>query len=298
MSRMSVSKSRNLFGTPNETPLWAWFKEVGESDNSTSHPLQPDQQVFLFTMSGIASLRIGDSEIEVPAGKMVFGSALNFPGFLQCEKDTSVLVVGLGNNLLANLLEPFRPGLQPELRKRLFSPQSPPDQLGGFETPISYSTSLQASLLDSFTNPMVSGPARGFWYEGKIRELISIFCFRSSRQEDEFFCSRQKRLAMERVEKAKQYLDNRFEEPVDLQKIADHLECSSFYISRTFSTVTGTTISQYVRKLRVEKAAELILSGNYSVSEAAVEVGYHSLSHFSKAFRVVKGVLPSKYEAA
>ena len=58
------------------------------------------------------------------------------------------------------------------------------------------------------------------------------------------------------------------------------------------------TISQYVRKLRIETAAELIVSGQCNVSEAAVEVGYQSLSHFSKAFQQVKGCLPSKYEAA
>jgi AraC-like DNA-binding protein len=58
------------------------------------------------------------------------------------------------------------------------------------------------------------------------------------------------------------------------------------------------TISQYVRKLRIEAAAELIVSGKYNISEAAVEVGYQSLSHFSKAFQQVKGCLPSKYEVA
>ena len=88
------------------------------------------------------------------------------------------------------------------------------------------------------------------------------------------------------------------DEPLDLQTLAAEVGCSPFYLSRTFSSTTEMTISQYVRKLRIETAAELIVSGQCNVSEAAVEVGYQSLSHFSKAFQQVKGCLPSKYEAA
>lgn len=295
---MSVSQSRNLFGTPNETPLWAWHKSSAASGEVSQIPLHPDQQVFLFNLSGGTSIQLPDSSLEIPPGSLMVGSSFSRSTILRCVEDSVILVVGIDNNLLAKLLEPFRPGLDPELRDRLFFPDSISARQSGFSSPRSLDRSLHVSLIGSFCSPPVTGPARCFWYEGKIRELISYFCFQTSRHEDEFFCSRQKRLGMERVEKAKQYLNQHFEEPVDLQKIADHLECSPFYISRTFSTVAGTTISQYVRKLRVERAAELILSGKYTVSEAAVEVGYSSLSHFSKAFRVVKGCLPSKYEAA
>ena len=103
---------------------------------------------------------------------------------------------------------------------------------------------------------------------------------------------------MARVAKAKAYLKKHVDEPLDLHTLAAEVGCSPFYLSRTFSATTEMTISQYVRKLRIEAAAELIVSGQCNVSEAAVEVGYQSLSHFSKAFQQVKGCLPSKYEAA
>jgi len=71
--------------------------------------------------------------------------------------------------------------------------------------------------------------------------------------------------------------------------------CSPFHLSRTFSQVTGQTIPQYVRKLRMEKAAELLQSGRFNVTEAALEVGYSSLSHFSQAFCQVIGCCPGLY---
>jgi len=58
------------------------------------------------------------------------------------------------------------------------------------------------------------------------------------------------------------------------------------------------TLSQYLRKRRIERAADLIVTGRCNVSEAAIEVGYRSMSHFSKAFQKEKGCLPSKFEAA
>jgi AraC-like DNA-binding protein len=56
-----------------------------------------------------------------------------------------------------------------------------------------------------------------------------------------------------------------------------------------------STIPQYLRKLRMERAAELLKSGKYNVTEAALEVGYSSLSHFSQAFCQSMGCCPALY---
>ena len=55
------------------------------------------------------------------------------------------------------------------------------------------------------------------------------------------------------------------------------------------------TIPQYTRQLRMERAAELLRSGKFNVTEAALEVGYASLSHFSQAFHETFGCCPGLY---
>ncbi len=55
------------------------------------------------------------------------------------------------------------------------------------------------------------------------------------------------------------------------------------------------TIPQYLRKLRMERAAELLRGGKHNVTEAALEVGYSSLSHFSQAFCQIMGCCPGLY---
>src|SRR5207253_689610 len=114
----------------------------------------------------------------------------------------------------------------------------------------------------------------------------------------EFFCMRQKRVARDRVERTKELLARDLANPPTLEMLGQEVGCSPFYLSRIFSREVGLTIPQYLRNIRMERAAELLRSGRYNVSEAAVEVGYSSLSHFSKAFCETIGCCPVLYPAA
>jgi AraC-like DNA-binding protein len=80
-----------------------------------------------------------------------------------------------------------------------------------------------------------------------------------------------------------------------LEELGRLVACSPFYLSRTFSSEMGMTIPQYLRQLRLERAAELLKSGRFNVTEAAMEVGYSSLSHFSQAFHEHFGCCPGLY---
>jgi AraC-like DNA-binding protein len=111
----------------------------------------------------------------------------------------------------------------------------------------------------------------------------------------EMFCTRQQRLAQERVERVIFLLKQNLAEPPSLEALGRKIGCSHFYLSRIFSTQTGQTITQHLRQLRMEKAAELLRSGDYNVTEAALEVGYSSLSHFSAAFHETFGCCPGLY---
>ncbi len=116
--------------------------------------------------------------------------------------------------------------------------------------------------------------------------------------QEEFFCHRQKRVARERVERTAAILRTHLADPPDIEALGTQVGCSSFYLSRLFSREMGMTIPQYVRQIRMERAAELLLSGRHNVTEAAMEVGYSSLSHFSKAFCTTIGCCPALFPNA
>lgn len=107
--------------------------------------------------------------------------------------------------------------------------------------------------------------------------------------------SRAARLARERVEKVKAAVMHRMDDPPSLEELARIAGCAPHYLSRTFTEVEGRTFTLWLRSIRIARAAELIASGRCNVSEAAIEVGYRSFSHFSRAFSEEKGVVPSRW---
>jgi AraC-like DNA-binding protein len=147
-------------------------------------------------------------------------------------------------------------------------------------------------LVISLRHPPVLAAAQGLWYESKALELMTACFFRET---EELFCSRQNRMAQERVEKILRILKRDLTAVPPLEEIAREVGCSHFYLSRTFSKEMGVTIPQHLRQLRLERAAELLRSGDYNVTEAALEVGYSSLSHFSSAFHEMFGCCPGLY---
>jgi AraC family transcriptional regulator len=155
-------------------------------------------------------------------------------------------------------------------------------------------TSQQEQMAAHLVSPPVFQAARSLWYHSKVLQLMVDFFF-ERRGDDELFCDRQRRLARDRADRVIAILKQRLSSPPGLEELGREAGCSPFHLSRTFSQVTGMTIPQYLRKLRIERAAELLRSGRFNVTEAALEVGYSSLSHFSQAFCQVIGCCPGLY---
>ena len=158
-------------------------------------------------------------------------------------------------------------------------------------------TSEQQQLTLNLRNPPVSAAARDIWYHAKVLEVAAAMLYRPQ-PGDELFCQRQKRLNHERVRKVIALLKENVAEPPALEEIGRRVGCSHFYLSRTFTTEMGRTISQYLRELRMERAAALLREGRLNVLQVALEVGYSSPSHFSAAFHETFGCCPGLYPFA
>jgi AraC-like DNA-binding protein len=156
-------------------------------------------------------------------------------------------------------------------------------------------TALQLQTISGLRQPPVYAAAQPVWYQCKALELAVTFLMNP---EEELFCTRQQRVAQERVEQVIFLLKQDLAAPPSLEELGKRIGCSHFYLSRIFSTQTGQTITQYLRQLRMEKAAELLKSREYNVTEVALEVGYNSPSHFSQAFHETFGCCPGLYPLA
>ena len=187
------------------------------------------------------------------------------------------------------LLGPVRPLLEPEGRAAAFA----------VAVPMSVAVQNAARALADPPLTTAGAPARRLWYGAKVLELLSLLLFAPdatpSADAGELFCDRQKRLTRERVEQARAILERDLENPPSLEMLAGAVGCGAFHLSRAFSEHVGQTIPQYLRRVRLERAARLLREGRGNVSEVALAVGYQSLSHFSKAFWEQFGCCPGLY---
>lgn len=148
-------------------------------------------------------------------------------------------------------------------------------------------------LVDSLRHCPVFTPAQGVWFRCKALEVATHVFFRPPG--GEMFCTRAQRAARDRVARAQDILRQRLAEPPTLDELAKTVGCSTFYLSRQFSQQTGMTIQQFIRQVRMERAAELLKTGQCNVTEAAMAVGYNSLSHFSSVFHETFGCCPGLF---
>jgi AraC family transcriptional regulator len=181
--------------------------------------------------------------------------------------------------------------LTPQIRSAVFS-----DKQVAIVSTVRPMSAEQRNVVSSLSQPPVARAAQSLWYQSKALELMAHFLF--APKDPELFCMRHKRVARDRVARTKELLAHDLANPPTLEQLGQEVGCSPFYLSRSFSREVGLTIPQYLRNLRMERAAELLRSGKYNVTEAATEVGYSSLSHFSKAFCETIGCCPVLYPMA
>jgi AraC family transcriptional regulator of adaptative response / methylphosphotriester-DNA alkyltransferase methyltransferase len=93
------------------------------------------------------------------------------------------------------------------------------------------------------------------------------------------------------------FLVNHYKQNLVLQDIANHVGVSSYYLERLFKKETEETPRQYLEKIRVDKAAHLLISTDLTSLEICYEVGFRSPSNFYKVFRRLKQCSPSEYRS-
>lgn len=89
---------------------------------------------------------------------------------------------------------------------------------------------------------------------------------------------------------------NYFSSEVSASNIAAQFNISESYFSQFFKEQVGETFSDYLEKIRIERACELLSKKNMSVEDTSKFVGYNSAYTFRRAFKRVTGVLPTAYK--
>ncbi len=103
---------------------------------------------------------------------------------------------------------------------------------------------------------------------------------------------------LQKVMPVARYIEERCSTPISLGELADHAGFNPVYLCRLFKRATGRTLTEYINYVRVEKSLEKLGDPSLSITQAAFQSGFSSLSHFNSVFREQVGCAPSAYRKA
>jgi Response regulator containing CheY-like receiver domain and AraC-type DNA-binding domain len=97
----------------------------------------------------------------------------------------------------------------------------------------------------------------------------------------------------DRIDKVLRYVTKHYSENLSIQSLSQKFGLSQSYFGALFTRVTGLSFRQYLMKVRLNAAEDMLLSGEYSVSDVATACGFTDVFYFSKVFKTSRGVSPS-----
>lgn len=131
------------------------------------------------------------------------------------------------------------------------------------------------------------------YYESKVMELISLIIQWGKTQI--LFENHIPDFDRERIEAVIFYINQYYAQPISLD-ILSKIACMSHNkLSNLFKQIYGSTITEYVQSLRINKAKELLLNSDYKIGEIANTVGYKLHGSFSELFKRNTGLTPNEF---
>ncbi|MDA3892828.1 MAG: AraC family transcriptional regulator [Salinivirgaceae bacterium] len=106
-----------------------------------------------------------------------------------------------------------------------------------------------------------------------------------------------KKIYISRVNSVMDYIEQNLDTDLSLQTLAGVANFSPFHFHRVFAAFTGETLNQFIKRIKIEKAASKLLNNpDSNLSEISYECGFSSLSVFSRAFRDSYKMSPTQFK--
>ncbi|SDC37757.1 two component transcriptional regulator, AraC family [Pelagirhabdus alkalitolerans] len=100
------------------------------------------------------------------------------------------------------------------------------------------------------------------------------------------------------IKEAVHYIDEYYDEELTLKEVAHHVHLNPSYLSTLFKEEIQLSFTEYLTRVRLQHAKQLLLTTDKNVTEIAETVGYNTPKYFNKVFKEQENMTPSAYRKA
>lgn len=157
---------------------------------------------------------------------------------------------------------------------------------------------INPEITEVFRRICVFQPSREIaktYYESKIMEILCLLVQWDRNQLRPVHDNGIADSDRSRLHDVAGYLDKHYQSSISLQSLAKIACMSHNKLTGLFKKVYGSTITEYVQSLRVEKSKEMLLNSNHNIGTIANDVGYKLHSSFSEVFKHTTGFTPNEF---
>ncbi len=93
------------------------------------------------------------------------------------------------------------------------------------------------------------------------------------------------------------YVEHHLQERISVAEMAKTMGLTASYLNACFRAQTGESVTAFIRRRKAERAKQLLLMPEYSITQVCGMLGYFDQSHFTRAFKAETGQTPGEYRA-
>lgn len=116
---------------------------------------------------------------------------------------------------------------------------------------------------------------------------------------DQFIQNRKEQVPTEQntMQKVLDYLQTHYADDLNMAVVSNHFSLNYSYFSHAFQEYSGESFSNYVRRLRLDKAKELLVHSDLKVYEISAQVGFENVKHFTRIFKDTEGITALEFRS-
>jgi AraC-like DNA-binding protein len=150
---------------------------------------------------------------------------------------------------------------------------------------------LRKDIIDLFRELTISWSGQNDGYKMNTRALLMLILHRLS---EILIYNVDSQTGDYRINKAARTIALHYSDKLTVKDLAGQVRLNEAYFGRLFKQETGMTVNQYLMRIRVRNAENMLQTGNYKVHEVAEHCGFSDVVHFYKSFRDLRGFPPSR----